>query len=240
MRIGVFFLAIVLLAACGPKPVARQEQPPLPAALLSAAQGGLRLTGQVSGPLPGLGPELDLDAWVRGDGWLRAELRYELPDGRPAHDVLVWTPEAALLVDRRRGDLTILGEGPGDLEAEGTQFRVAHVVWLGLGRAVPEAAALSWERRDAQWRGRLGRVGMRLETEHDDRWRFSELAWRREGETAVSLRAEPSGFVPTPWGPVPSRLSLDGAALKARVQVEWSVQVYESMGDTLFDPLWRP
>jgi hypothetical protein len=146
----------------------------------------------------------------------------------------------AMLSDLRRGDLTILGDEPGDVAAEGTRLRVAHVVWLGLGRAVPEMEAVVWERHGSQWRGRLGPVGLRMQTEEEGRWRFSELAWKREDDTVASLRATPSDFVPTPWGPVPERLSLDGTALKARVQVDWTVQSYASIGDTLFDPLWRP
>lgn len=240
MRIRLAILWLVLSVGCGPKPPAHPEARALPMAWRTGA-AGLRLTGKVSGPLPGLGPELGLDAWVRGDGWVRAELRYEMPDGRPGHDVLVWTPEVALLSDLRRGDLTVLGETPGDLEAEGTRFRAAHVIWLGLGRAAPEADGSTWERHGSQWRGRLGRIGLRLDAVGDDgRWRYSELAWRRDDDSVVSLRAEPGDFVATPWGPVPQRLSLDGTALEARVQVDWSVQVYESIGDTLFDPLWRP
>jgi hypothetical protein len=198
------------------------------------------LTGEARGPLPGLGPQLEIDAWVRADGWLRAELRYEMPDGRPGHDVLVWTPEATLLADRRRGDLSVLGDAPGDLQAEGTRFRAAHVVWLGLGRAVPEIAQGLWQRQGVEWRGRWGEIGLRLETDGEDgRWSFSELVWKRDDEV-VGLRAEPGGFQASPFGPVPTELSLDGTALRARVQVRWKLEVLEEIGDTLFDPLWRP
>lgn len=233
----------ILLGCSGSGPPVRTASRPLPASLQveGGASQALHLRGEARGPLPGLGPEVEIEAWLRADGWLRAELHYLLPDGRPAHDGLIWTPDLALLVDLRRGGLTVLGERPGELEAEGARFRVEHLVWLGLGKAVAGAQDASWSWTGGEWRGRLDGMGLRAGARNDrDRPAWTEVAWRgAEGETRA-LRAEMEVEEPTAWGPVPRELHLDGDLLEARVFVKWDVQMVASPGDTLFDPLWRP
>jgi hypothetical protein len=188
-----------------------------------------------------MGPEVGIEAWVRADGWLRAELRYELPDGRPAHDALIWTPDLAILVDMRRGGLTVLGDRAGDLEADGARFRVEHILWLGLGRALAGARDAAWSWAGYEWRGSLEDVGLRAGARTaEDRPGWTELTWRGEEGKPRTLRAETGDHQTTAWGELPARLDVDGDLLEARVSIRWELQSIESPGDTLFDPLWRP
>lgn len=203
---------------------------------------GLRLEGELRGPLLGFGQGLALTAWVRADGWIRAELRYEL-EGRRAEEVVVWTPDAAFIVDRRTGRLTLLGDQPGTIEAAGAAFRVEHALWLAFGRQAPSSAAAgSWERRRGEWRGRLGNVAARGRPRRSGTaMGWTELAWRAAGAGPVrAVTAELRRPAATPWGDVPGELVLDGAGLAAKATLRWRVQSVPAPGDSLFDPLWRP
>ncbi len=235
-------LVLLLMSACASGP---QQQPsvklPSPLTVSADAPGSaLYLRGDAKGPLPGMGPSVEIEFWIRADGWLRGEFRYELPDGRAAHDVLVWTPDVALLFDRVRGGLDPLGESPGVLEAQGAEFRVEHLVWLGLGRWLAAADA-SWHWTQSQWRGEWAGLAMRtLDADRNERPGATELVWRDEDGKFLRLTARVVSEVSTPWGPIPTELSVDGDPLEARTVVRWDVQAIENMDDTSFDPLAEP
>jgi hypothetical protein len=178
---------------------------------------------------------------VRADGWIRAELRYEL-EGRPAQDVVVWTPDAAFVVDRRTGRLTMLGDRPGTVEAVGAAFRVEHALWLLLGREAPgSAGGGAWQHRRGEWRCRMGELAARGRPRRSGAaMGWTELAWRSADGPLRAVTAELRHPESTPWGDVPGELVLDGAGLAARATLRWRVRSIPAPGDSLFDPLWQP
>jgi hypothetical protein len=206
---------------------------------LGTAGSALYLDGELRGPLPGWGPRVDLEIWLREDGWLRADLRAEAESG-PTHEVLLWTPDVALLLDRREGRFTTLGDSAGVVDALSTGFRVEEAVWLALGIAVGDLARPgSWERVRSEWRYRADDRGLRRrDGTHGVRW--TELVWRESSGQVHRLRADVRELEITPWGAVPRSLALEGTDLEGRALLDWRIQPIVALGDSVYDPLWEP
>ncbi len=235
------WLAVALLAACARpaldlRPSGVDGPPRLACADTLRA---VRVTGEARGPLPGLGQTLSIEAWLRSDGWLRADLRYQL-QGRPRDDVLIWTPDVAMVLDRRTGSLTMLGQQPGVLETADTGFRLPQIVWLALGRLLPGASASQWELRGEEWRGRMDDKALRGRPGGAGPPAWTELAWRDHGGHVRRMAARLSDLRATACGQLPGELSVEGTELSARAVVRWQIEAVPAPGDSLFDPLWRP
>lgn len=191
---------------------------------------GWRLSGELRGPLPAWGPRVGIEAWLRADGWLRAELEFTHLDP-PRRETLLWSRDVALWVESPSGRIRSLGDGPGALEVEGGTFQLEHVVWLLAGALPAGPSGLDWTTEAGEWRGRSARVGLR-----SPRLRgWNEVAWRTDdGVAHLRARVEASG----PGG-IPRRIGLTGSPWEGRAVLQWDVQEVDSMEDTVFDPLWR-
>lgn len=227
----VLVLVGLLAVACAPSVPPTNDFRPLP-------QAGLRLDGALSGPLPGLGPRVDLDLWMRADQAVRADLRMEGEEG-PRHEILLWTPQVAWLYDRRRLRYAELGPRPGTLEALGGRFRVEELWWVlfarGEERWLPQ---VEWTNEGDEIRGSAPKRGYRRPQGPRPAW--SELLWLDAEDEVHHLRAEYLGWQESPLGPVPTRMAWEGSDLEGRVSLEWTVQGFSALGDTIFDPLWEP
>jgi hypothetical protein len=198
------------------------------------------MRGELRGPVRGWGSSVQVALWVRGDGWLRADLAYDL-EGRRMNDVLVWTPDTAFVVDRHTGKLTLLGQDAGCVDAVGGTFRVEHCLWLLLGRVPGDVSSGAWQWSDGEWRGRMGSVAARGRPRRDGKAMiWTEIAWRDLQGRIRRLEAQVRRAVSTPWGRVPTELSLEGTELTARAVLRWEVESIPAPGDSLFDPLWSP
>jgi len=229
MRRALLLLACV---AVGCRPVAPCSDPTGPPRLGAPdALHGWRLSGELRGPLSAWGPRVGVEAWLRADGWLRAELDFTRLDP-PRRETLLWSEDVALWVESPSGRIRPLGDAPGELEVEGGTFRLEHVVWLLAGAVPGGESGLRWSRESGQWRGRSARVGLRRS--RDGGW--TEVAWR-DGADIGHLRATVEA---TDGGGFPLRLGLTGSPWEGRAVLAWDVQIVDVMEDTIFDPLWRP
>ncbi len=231
----VLFCALAL-SACGTGTVPLEDSPDTPAMLqlpAGASSRALHFEGELSGGALGFGPSVSLEAWLRSDSWLRADLLYEDENGDPAHDVLIWGPESALLFDRRKGRFTELGDGPGEVELKGGAFHVRHALWLALGHWLG-SEPLVGSRRGSSWRARDGEMGIRAKLGRD-RAEEMEVVFRGE-----RLRATPKSWVRTSWGQIPRETELSGTLLDAPAQLRWTVQEIPVFADSLLDPLMLP
>lgn len=230
LRAGLVTALLAGVACAPPAPPALDGQP--------HPQAGVRLRGEVRGPLPGLGPGVELDLWMRADRVLRADLRTEGEEG-PRHEVLLWTPEVAWLYDRRRLRAAELGPEPGQIEALGGLFRVEELWWVLLGRGdarwLPEA---SWEAVDGEKRGSAPQKGYRRPVGPRSAW--GEVVWRDPERNVHHLRAERFDWEETALGPLPTRLEWEGSDLEGRATLRWRVENHAALGDSVFDPLWEP
>lgn len=197
----------------------------------------LHLRGSVDGPLGGLGPSLHFDAWIF-DGSLRADLRYE-EDGRPRHEVLLWTQQSVLLFDRDRGGLTELADGP-TLPAWGASFPLEALFWLCLGRwpDTSETPLFAREGRDleASWSGLL--LGGRL-VDRSNHLNRTSLSWSEDGQQrrlSALLEAQESLAA----GRIPRRVRLDGDSLEMELLLSIESEIVENKGDGVLDPLREP
>lgn len=231
------FVVLLLLAmGCGGSPAPRTDPSTPPPQIRPEAQAAveaLHLTGEIRGPALGFGPEITLEAWIRSDRWMRADLRYEDEDGTAAHEVLLWGPDTCLLFDRRKGRYTELGAGPGELELDQGVFRVQHALWLALGLWVGEGMPAGRWQKD-EWWGRDGDLGVRAGFD-GDRSAWTELVWRGE-----RLRSVPQERQDSAWGSVPRQLELSGSILESVVRAQWQVESVPVFGDELLDPLLDP
>jgi hypothetical protein len=193
----------------------------------------LHFSGEVTGGALGFGPSVSLQAWLRSDSWLRADLSYADEDGGQAHDVLIWGPDSAVLFDRRKGRFTELGDGPGEVAIKGGAFHLRHALWLALAHWLgPEPLVGSL--RGGSLRARDGEMGIRAKLGRD-RPREMEVVFRGE-----RLRATPKSWVETSWGMIPRESELSGTFLDAPAQVHWSVEEIPVFADSLLDPLMLP
>jgi len=227
---------LVFSVGCGGSPALHTDPSAPPEEILvgpKAAADALHLTGEIRGPALGFGPEIALEAWVRSDRWLRADLRFEDEDGLAAHEVLLWGPDTCMLFDRRKGRYTELGEGPGELELDQGVFRVQHALWLALGLWVGEGLPGGHWEKDEWWARDAG-LGVRAGFE-GDRPAWMELVWRGD-----RLRSEPQERQESAWGSIPRQLELSGSILESVVRAQWRVESIPAFGDELLDPLLDP
>jgi hypothetical protein len=222
-------------AACAPRATLELGVQPPPEMSLYLAEGtGLQLRGELRGPFAGLGPRVQFVLLLVGDGRLRADLRYELRD-RPQHDVILWTEGGIVSFDRRRGGFQELGE-TGALEFAGAKLQLGHVVFVTLGRCLPELPA-QWSRQGSRWRTTL--AGVELETRREgehERPVQQHLRWRESGQDR-RLTAYVRRFEPTPLGELPQRLELAGHGIRGRLHVELEHEVVAIDELVDFDPL---
>jgi hypothetical protein len=225
----------LLLCGCAPRAVLRTGVAPPPQMTLHLAQGSaLALRGQLRGPFAGLGPKLRFAVLLVGDGRARADLHYELR-GRPQHDVVLWTREGVLSFDRTRGGLHELGEGAA-LEFAGAKLQLGHVVFLALGRSLPEAAGL-WCQRGSRWQAQRDGIEMRSRWQDDlGRSQQQELRWRAGGDER-RLTAYVRASNATALGELPQRLELSGHGMRGRLHLELEHEVVAIDELVDFDPL---
>lgn len=204
----------------------------------SMAETDLVTRGKAAGPLPGLGPELRWQAWLRPGRDLRADLRFEGPRG-PRHEVLVWTPDAAILFDRHGLRSTALGERAGEIDGLGGSFRVDEIWWMLLGgqerRLLPEAV---WHQQAGEWRGRAPGKGYRRPRGEDPAW--VEILWRDEARRVHVLRAQRRESRRVGPGYFATRLDLVGSDLEGLVRLEFDRIEATALGDSVLDPIWEP
>jgi hypothetical protein len=226
------------LVGCA-RPSLDLARPPADSTLDDGA-AGLVLRGAATGPLPGLGPRLEFAAWMRPGVDLRADLSFVGPSG-PTHEILVWTPDAAVLFDRRRLRYTSLGESPGNLDTLGGSFHVGELWWLLVGGQeqglLPSA---SWRRDRGQWRGKAAEKGYRRPVGEDPGW--AELIWRDDDGRIHTLRAwrRQTLRLGPGQGTLATQLDLEGSDLEGRVRVRFDEFGATVLGDSILDPLWEP
>lgn len=231
------WVALALILATAGCATTRGGGRSVPPPLSEARSGGVELVGTARGPLPGMGPEARVHAFLRNDAAARVEVRYRPEEGAPVHEVLVWTHDTALLFDRRTGRFTDMGERPGRFEAEGGSFEVADLVWVLTGRVVG-GTDHGWERSDGEFRRRGERRGWRRPVTRPLEW--SELVWRAGGEVRT-IRTEVEAHEGSGSDALPRRLRIDFPGLEAPVVVDWSrIRTVPAMGDSILDPLWEP
>ncbi len=235
-RSCLLLLFALTLSACGTGTVPLTDSPDTPAILQLppvASSHALHFTGELTGGALGFGPSVSLQAWLRSDRWLRADLLYEDKDGAHAHDVLIWGPESAVLFDRRKGRFTELGDRPGEVEVKGGAFHVRHALWLALAHWLgPEP--LVGSRQGSSWRARDGEMGIRAKL---GRARAEEMEVVFRGER---LQAIPKRWTKTSWGMIPRETELRGTFLDAPAQLRWTVEEIPVFADSLLDPLMLP
>ncbi len=199
---------------------------------------GLVLDGRATGPLPGMGPQLDLRLWAWPGRSLRAELGFETDRG-PVHEVLVWTPRAAVLFDRRHLRYTRLSEEPGHLDAFAGTFAVGELWWLLLGDfdclLLPE---VEWRQVRGEWRGRGPRKGYRRPVGEDPGW--TEVIWRDLGGEVHRLRAHRLESLGLGGARLATAVDLEGTDLPSRVRLRFDAVRAVALGDSILDPVWEP
>ncbi len=228
--------ALLLITACALPPRPRTDGVSPPPGLVGADSTALRLRGRLGGPLPGLGGEIAVDLFLRPDGIVRADLRGTRPDGGRLHEVLLWGPDFSLLFDRVGGRfLEELGPRPGTIELLGGVFEVEDLWWLLAARPPAQGR---WTHRAGQWRGTRSERGWRRPAAEPPAW--AELIWRDPGLSVHDLRAEYGRRRPTPWGPWPLHVALEGADLAGRAVLRIDVAEVLPLADEMLDPLWEP
>lgn len=226
----VLGIAALLSGCAGGRPSSSSGD--LPPAL--GPQEGIEWKGTLRGPLGGLGPQVDFHVFLRGDGEVWAEVRYDPDDGPPIHEILLWNEGSATLFDRRLR-ATDLSDVPGRIDAFGEAFSVVDAAWLLSGRRVGGATE-AWSRRDGEWRGRSSSRGWRRDAGDPVAW--TELVWR-EGKEVRTLRARVIEHATD--ARLPRVLRIDGPGFEAPVVFDAStVRLHAALGDTIFDPLWSP
>jgi hypothetical protein len=229
-------LALALVASCGPAGAPTTESGP-PARLAAGEPAEtLHLVGELSGAFPGLGPKVQIEAWLRGDGRARATIRGE-SEGQRTHEVLVWTGGSCILFDARTGRFVDLGASDGTLEALDNRFRLEDAVFLLSGRdpawpGVEDAGLVG-----AATRFRGVRSAGTLRREGDE----AGIRWVGKDGTIHDIAVSYDGFLETLWGPWPGRVTVSGTELTAAARLQWKlVDPVVVLGDSIFDPLWEP
>ena len=235
-RVFLVLACVFVLGGCGAKTIPLHDSADGPVSLQltpAASNHSLHFKGEMEGGALGFGPSVTIEAWVRSDLWLRADLRYQDEDGAPGHEVLVWGPDSAVLFDRRKGRFTELGDHPGEVEIHEGSFYVWHALWLALAHWTgPELSAQRVQ--GDRWQARDGAMGIRARLGRD-RAKELELVWRGE-----RLRAVPKSWTETSWGAIPRETELQGSFLDAPAQLRWSVEEIPVFADSLLDPLMLP
>jgi len=236
VRRALALAALLMLPACGPGTGPATESGP-PQRLVPAGSGQtLHLVGELSGTLPGLGPRVDVEAWLRGDGWARVTFRGE-DDGRPTHEVLVWTPEACLLFDATTGRFTDLGGEDGTLEALSNAFRLNDAVFLLNGRDPVWPGAEPTDLIGGPTRFRGVRESGTLRRDGDE----AGMRWLDDSGTIHDIAVSYEDYLETDWGGWPARITVTGTELDAAARLQWErLDPIVVLGDSIFDPLWEP
>jgi len=230
-------VALLLFAACTSAPVPRSEDDG-PVRLRPARPGQtLHLVGELRGPFPGLGPEVSIEAWLREDGNARVDLRSTGDDGRPTHEVVLWSRSSCVLFDAIGGRLVQLGQSPGRLEALGNVFELRDAVFLASGLDPVWPGDEPTELIGAGLRFRGVRESGTLRREDAG----AGLKWHGDDDVTHDIAVQYSDYFETVWGPWPGRLQLTGTDLAAAVRLRWQVVgPIVVHGDSIFDPLWEP
>jgi hypothetical protein len=226
-----------LLVSCGPAGGPRTAGEP-PERLGSAGRGEtLHLTGELRGAFPGLGPTVDLEAWLRDDGWARVTIRSHDDEDRPTHEVLLWGPAECLLFNANSGRFAELGAGDGRLDALDNRFELRDAVFLlcGLdplwaGFEPTEFIGEKHHFRGVRESGTLRRDG---ET--------AGIRWIGTGDAIHDIAVSYDDFLETDWGAWPRRIEVTGTDLAAAARLHWNqIDPIVVLGDSIFDPLWEP
>jgi hypothetical protein len=197
----------------------------------------LHLAGRLSGAFPGLGPDVDLRAWIRADGRARLTIRGRDDNDRPTHEVLLWGPDSCLLFDATSGRFADLGDGTGRLEALGNRFELRDAVFLLTGRdpLFPGGVATPLTGESTRFRG--VRESGTLRREGDG----AGIRWAAENGIIHDIAVSYDEFLETSWGPWPSRIEVTGTDLAAAGRLHWNeLAPIVVLGDSIFDPLWEP
>lgn len=237
-RTGAPVVLVLLLAACatGVRPPGGEGPPPPP---LRADPPGqtLHLAGTLRGAFPGVGPEVGLELWLRGDGRARIDLRSTDEDDRPTHEVLLWGPESCLLFDARTGRFTELGDADGTLHALGNAFGLRDAVFLLGGRDPLWPGLVRTEFLGTARDHRGVRESGTLHREADE----ASLRWQDDEGTTREISVTYEDYLETLWGLWPRRLLISGTELEAAARLHWTrVDPIVVSGDSIFDPLWEP
>jgi hypothetical protein len=237
---GLFLGSIALFAACTagpPRPSSGDGSGPPARLVPTAPHQALHVAGELRGAFPGVGPSVQLEAWLRADGRARVDLRSKDDDDRPTHEILLWGPESCLLFEAHTGRFTDLGAEDGQLEALGNAFDLRDAVFLLCGRdptwpRVPETEFVGTEHR---FRGVRGSGILRRA---DDE---AGLRWQDDNGVIRYITVRYEDYLETAWGPWPVGLEITGTDLETAARLQWTrVDPIVVLGDSIFDPLWEP
>ena len=228
---------LLLLSACAGSAGPRDET--LPVARLGFAGAGetIRLSGELRGAFPGVGPRVGLEAWIRADGRARIDLRSHDEDDRPTHEVLLWAPESCLLFDAVGGRFVDLGSADGSLEALGNSFELRDAVFLLCGRdpVWPGVEPTEFLGEDRQFRGLRESGTLRRDGDR------AGLRCRADDDVIHDIEVRYEDYLETGWGLWPQKIEITGTDLAAAARLQWTrIDPIVVHGDSIFDPLWEP
>lgn len=236
MRRVAVLAAVLAFTACGPGTRPATQTAPPERLVASGPRETLRLAGSLSGTFPGLGPRVDLEAWLRADGRARVTIRGEA-EGRPTHEVLLWTPDACVLFNAITGRFIDLGDEDGALDALSNRFRLQDAVFLLSGRdpVWPGVEPTDLVGESTRFRG--VRSSGTLRREGDE----AGMRWIAEDGTIHDIAVSYEKYLETDWGVWPTRITVSGTDLEAAARLQWKrLDPIVVLGDSIFDPLWEP
>jgi hypothetical protein len=228
---------LLLLSACAGSQRPQHQTQPVVRLGFARAHETIRLSGELRGAFPGVGPRVALEAWIRADGRARVDLRSHDGDDRPTHEVLLWAPESCLLFDAVGGRFGDLGTAEGSLEALGNVFRLRDAVFLLCGRdpVWPGDEPTEFLGEDRQFRGVRGSGTLRRDGDH------AGLRWRADDDVIHDIEVRYEDYLETGWGPWPQWIEITGTDLAAAAHLQWTrIDPIVIHGDSIFDPLWEP
>lgn len=229
--------SLLLLAGCVSAPqLSTTESGPARLGLGASAET-LRLSGDLRGAFPGIGPKVELMAWVRADGRARVDLRSTGEGGHPTHEVLLWGPESCFLFNAVTGRFAELGEAAGKLDGLGNHFELRDAVFLacGLDPAWPGIEPTELLGSGVRFRGVRESGTLRRDGSE------AGLRWQGDDDAVHYITVTYQDYFETSWGPWPSRLEISGTDLAAAARLQWeALGPIVVLGDSIFDPLWEP
>lgn len=225
------------LVSCAGGEGPRTEPAPVVRLHFGGAGETLHLGGELRGAFPGVGPRVELEAWVRADGRARVDLRSHDEDDRPTHEVLLWAPESCVLFDALTGRFVDLGATDGSFEALGNAFDLRDAIFLLCGRdpVWPGAEPTELVGEGQHFRGVRGSGTLRRD---GDRAGFR---WQADDGVIHDIEVSYKDYFETMWGPWPQRIELTGTDLVTAARLHWTrIDPIVVQGDSIFDPLWEP